>query len=53
MPVVINEFEITPAPPARQEVDAEESPPPQESRTQETERLIRRQTERQMRVWAH
>lgn len=54
MPVVINEFEIAPAPPAPPAPPAEEpAPPPQEPPAQETERLLRRRAERQLRVWAH
>lgn len=55
MSVIINEFEITPAPLAPPANTAEEAPPqpsPQ-SRAQEVERLIRRQTERQLRLLAH
>jgi hypothetical protein len=55
MSVVIDQFLIVPAPAAPPAPPpAEEAPPPEPSSPiKETERIIRRQVERQLRVWAH
>ena len=59
-PVIINEFELVPAPPSTSaegepsvaEAQQAENPPAQSPVT-EIERVIRHHTERQRRVWAH
>lgn len=59
MPVVINEFEVVPAPasgPANAQSAATSTPPPTQmtpALAQEITALLRRQAERRLRVWAY